>query len=184
MSSLDQPLELGRPARDTRDYARPGVMQPRAIPVPKPSITKKIEPLEMEDIGQEESLGQEEEPEEPVADVEPIEIKPQEPVSESFQVGTLAELAQMDNKGAPIAMDSHDKAIELEPKPRVASASAAKRIQSAAREVAEKIPGATSDQVSAIQSLTREVIERVVWEVVPELAETIIKEELAKLLKE
>jgi hypothetical protein len=30
----------------------------------------------------------------------------------------------------------------------------------------------------------REMIEKVVWEVVPELAETLIKEELARLLKE
>jgi hypothetical protein len=36
-------------------------------------------------------------------------------------------------------------------------------------------------QVSAVLSLSREVIEKVVWEVVPVLAETMIKEELKRL---
>ena len=33
-------------------------------------------------------------------------------------------------------------------------------------------------------ALSREVVERVVWEVVPQLAEAIIKEEIARLTKE
>jgi hypothetical protein len=37
------------------------------------------------------------------------------------------------------------------------------------------------DQVAAVLALSREVIERVVWEVVPELAETMIKEEIRRL---
>ncbi len=41
--------------------------------------------------------------------------------------------------------------------------------------------GLTAAQVEAVTALSREVIERVVWEVVPVLAETIIKEELARL---
>jgi CheY-like chemotaxis protein len=43
--------------------------------------------------------------------------------------------------------------------------------------------GLTPAQVDAVLALSREVIERVVWEVVPVLAETIIKEELARLTK-
>ena len=43
--------------------------------------------------------------------------------------------------------------------------------------------GLTADQADAVMKLSREVIERVVWEVVPVLAETIIKEELARLTK-
>jgi hypothetical protein len=35
-----------------------------------------------------------------------------------------------------------------------------------------------------VSAATREMIEKIIWEVVPELAETIIKEELARLLKE
>jgi CheY-like chemotaxis protein len=42
----------------------------------------------------------------------------------------------------------------------------------------------TEEQVQAVLSLSREVIERVVWEVVPVLAETLIKEEIQRLTRE
>ena len=42
----------------------------------------------------------------------------------------------------------------------------------------------TSDQAAAVLALSREVIERVVWEVVPVLAETLIKEEIQRLTRE
>jgi CheY-like chemotaxis protein len=41
--------------------------------------------------------------------------------------------------------------------------------------------GLTREQVEGVLALSREVVEQVVWEVVPELAETIIKEELKRL---
>jgi hypothetical protein len=41
--------------------------------------------------------------------------------------------------------------------------------------------GLSDAQVSAVLSLSREVIEKVVWEVVPVLAETMIREELKRL---
>jgi CheY-like chemotaxis protein len=44
--------------------------------------------------------------------------------------------------------------------------------------------GLTPQQADAVLALSREVVERVVWEVVPQLAETIIKEEIARLTKE
>src|SRR5690606_28957238 len=44
--------------------------------------------------------------------------------------------------------------------------------------------GLTSDQVKGVLSISREVVEQVVWEVVPALAETLIKEELARLTSE
>jgi CheY-like chemotaxis protein len=44
--------------------------------------------------------------------------------------------------------------------------------------------GLTSEQVSAVLALSREVIEQAVWEVVPTLAETLIKEEIARLTRE
>ncbi len=43
--------------------------------------------------------------------------------------------------------------------------------------------GLTPAQVDAVLALSRDVVERVVWEVVPVLAETLIKEELARLTK-
>ena len=44
--------------------------------------------------------------------------------------------------------------------------------------------GLSQSQVDAVLALSREVVERVVWEVVPQLAETIIKEEIARLTKD
>ncbi len=41
--------------------------------------------------------------------------------------------------------------------------------------------GLTPAQVDGVLSLSREVVEKVVWEVVPVLAETIIKEEIRRL---
>ncbi len=43
--------------------------------------------------------------------------------------------------------------------------------------------GLTPAQADAVLALSREVIERVVWEVVPVIAETLIKEEIARLTK-
>ena len=42
----------------------------------------------------------------------------------------------------------------------------------------------TPEQTQAILTLSREVIEKVVWEVGPVLAETLIKEEIARLTRE
>lgn len=41
--------------------------------------------------------------------------------------------------------------------------------------------GLTSQQVEAVLALSRDVVERVVWEVVPPLAETMIREEITRL---
>jgi len=44
--------------------------------------------------------------------------------------------------------------------------------------------GLTRDQVQGVLALSREVLEQVVWEVVPTLAETLIKEEISRLTRE
>jgi CheY-like chemotaxis protein len=44
--------------------------------------------------------------------------------------------------------------------------------------------GLTAQQVEGVLALSREVVERVVWEVVPTLAETLIREEIQRLVKE
>jgi hypothetical protein len=44
--------------------------------------------------------------------------------------------------------------------------------------------GQRSPEYQAIAQLSREVIERIAWEVVPELAEVIIREQLDRLVKE
>ncbi len=44
--------------------------------------------------------------------------------------------------------------------------------------------GLTKDQIAGVLSLSREVVEQVVWEVVPVLAETMIREEIKRLSAE
>jgi hypothetical protein len=41
--------------------------------------------------------------------------------------------------------------------------------------------GLSREQLEGVLALSREVIEQVVWEVVPELAEQLIKEEIKRL---
>lgn len=43
--------------------------------------------------------------------------------------------------------------------------------------------GLTPTQVDGVLALSRETVERVVWEVVPQLAEALIKEEIARLMR-
>jgi DNA-binding response OmpR family regulator len=43
--------------------------------------------------------------------------------------------------------------------------------------------GLSQVQIDAVIALSRDIVERVVWEVVPQLAETLIKEEIARLTK-
>jgi hypothetical protein len=44
--------------------------------------------------------------------------------------------------------------------------------------------GLSQEQIEGELSLSREVVERVVWEVVPTRAETMIREEIARLTKD
>lgn len=44
--------------------------------------------------------------------------------------------------------------------------------------------GLTPQQADAVLALSREVVERVVWEVVPQLAETLIREEITRLTRD
>lgn len=67
------------------------------------------------------------------------------------------------------------------PAPPIAAAAAATNGQ-----LAPKLAqlGLTPAQVEGVLALSREVVEQVVWEVVPQLAEALIKEEIARLTKE
>ncbi len=55
--------------------------------------------------------------------------------------------------------------------------------ESVSRAVEQRVGGLglTPAQVEAVTALTRDVVERVVWEVVPQLAEAMIREELKRL---
>ena len=69
------------------------------------------------------------------------------------------------------------------PAPAAAPAAAA---TAAGGDMAKKLDalGLSKEQVEAVLALSREVVEQVVWEVVPDLAETLIKEEIARLTQE
>ena len=82
---------------------------------------------------------------------------------------------------------------ELTPKPvptpgpaPVAAAPIAAAMSGNGVDFAQKLGslGLTPQQVEGVLSLSREVVERVVWEVVPTLAETLIREEIQRLTKE
>ena len=93
----------------------------------------------------------------------PIEIKPADKKSpETFHTETLAEMAQLDKDGRPKASDVTG-ALPLSS--------------------GEITSGLTPEQSEGVMKLTREVIEKVVWEVVPDLAEMIIREKIEALLK-
>lgn len=130
-------------------------------------------------------------------EVKPIEIEESEEPEDAIQVGTLAELAQMDDKGGSIEPEESDDAIGIEEEPAAPAEPspapepaepAAEPVSSAASSAAEtvvsEVEGLTSEQAAAIRKLTSDVVEQVVWEVVPDLAETIIREKLAELLEE
>ena len=107
----------------------------------------------------------------PLAPVKPARVSADDLLPES---GDLA--PRMPEKAASV----------VEP---IASPTPAMPVQAAdiAKSVSDQIAaktaslGLTPQQVEAITALTREVVERVVWEVVPTLAETMIREELKRL---
>jgi hypothetical protein len=70
------------------------------------------------------------------------------------------------------------EAVSASAGPRIAE-SVAPRVADAVASLAAKGP-----EYEAIANLSREMIEQVVWEVVPDLAEAIIKAELDRLVKE
>jgi len=67
--------------------------------------------------------------------------------------------------------------------PEPASPDLAKQV---AHEVHQKVSGLglTPAQIEAVTALTKDVVERVVWEVVPQLAEALIREEIKRLTAE
>ncbi|MDI1443768.1 response regulator [Polyangium sp. 6x1] len=85
--------------------------------------------------------------------------------------------------GAPAVAAKPEPALsktDVSAKPATAAAAAVNGGQMAAR--LEEM-GLTPTQIEGVLALSREVVERVVWEVVPVLAETLIKEEIARLTK-
>jgi CheY-like chemotaxis protein len=105
----------------------------------------------------------------PVAPVQVANVRPTMTSAPSLEVGSSPVAA-----AAPVAAA-----------PRVAPAAPAAAAAALPADFAGKLGGLglSNAQVEAVLSLSREVVEQVVWEVVPTLAETIIKEELKRLLQ-
>jgi CheY-like chemotaxis protein len=72
------------------------------------------------------------------------------------------------------------------PAPAAVAAPVAHAMGSNGADFAQKLGGLglSPEQVESVLSLSREVVERVVWEVVPTLAETLIREEIQRLTSE
>lgn len=94
-------------------------------------------------------------------------------------VAPAAQVAAAKPAAAPVAQARAPQAAPAKASPAAAATSAN-------GELATKLAGLglSADQVAGVLSLSREVIEQVVWEVVPDLAETIIREEIARLTAE
>jgi hypothetical protein len=106
----------------------------------------------------------------PVPQSSPVAAPPPKPVAVAAPVPAPV--------AAPVAV----------PAPSPAAPAVAARAISAGNgaEFTQKLAaiGLTAEQVSAVLALSREVVEKVVWEVVPTLAETMIKEEIKRLTAE
>jgi CheY-like chemotaxis protein len=81
-----------------------------------------------------------------------------------------------------LALESAPAPAAATPAPAAAAAPVAALVNGQLHAKLEQL-GLTPAQVEAVAALSREVVERVVWEVVPVLAETLIREELSRLTK-
>ncbi|MBI5482865.1 MAG: response regulator [Deltaproteobacteria bacterium] len=145
--------------------------------IPQPDFT--VPPDSDSDSGFGEIVFEEEAPvqtpTEPVEAVEPAEAVYQAPEPEAAPV--FEPFAAFD---APVA--------EIETVAPVIAAPAAASVEPAAVPVAESVPAAGAAGVlseeqlkAAIMAASKEVIERIVWEVVPDLAEALIRDAIRKI---
>lgn len=108
-------------------------------------------------------------------------------IGRGTQPSLSASVPKTNLEPAPAPMPAR-AAATADPAPMAAAPAAAAPAVSAAvnGQLAGKLGdlGLTKDQADAVLALSREVVERVVWEVVPQLAEAIIKEEIARLTRE
>jgi CheY-like chemotaxis protein len=189
VEAAPEPVEAApEPVSPRQEVTRPSIPPPRK-PVPAPPKIEVAVP-NMEELDEPVELVDPKPIEAPPLEPEPIELEEAEELeADSFQVSTLAEMAQMDEQGSqhPPITDSQEvrlKADEPPAKQLPIEEAIQEQALAAAENLAQNIEGVSADQLKTIQKLTAEVIEKVVWEVVPELAETIIKEEISKLLEE
>jgi CheY-like chemotaxis protein len=102
---------------------------------------------------------------------------------EPFELPEYEPFSFEEEPAAPAAAAPVQPSFEAPPQQAPAAASFAAGVAEESRPKPQ--PAATSlseaDLTAAISKISREVIERIVWEVVPDLAEVLIKEEIKKL---
>jgi CheY-like chemotaxis protein len=98
-------------------------------------------------------------------------VQPIAPARPTLSGTPAVELGSSPRSAAPVALPATSYAVRA---PDALPADFARKLGGL---------GLNSAQLDAVLSLSREVVEQVVWEVVPTLAETIIKEELKRLLQ-
>ena len=96
-----------------------------------------------------------------------------------------AELQATSSRAAPVAVP----AVSAPAAPAAVAAPAAAAVHALTgngSDMAQKLGalGLSREQADAVLALSREVVEKVVWEVVPTLAEALIKEEIRRLTSE
>jgi len=102
------------------------------------------------------------------------------PAGETFTVGMGEPLANLAEEPARFAEpDVFAEPVPEEPAPAAASGIEPAPVDEPA--AATAVPFGEAQLRMILSQLSREVIEKVVWEVVPDLAETLIKEEIRKL---
>ncbi len=109
----------------------------------------------------------------------PVAAQRPAPVAAQRPAAPMLELASEDDIAA-------SRGSATAPRPQAKPAAAVAAATSAASPLAAKLEGLGLEdaQLKAILALSKEVVEQVVWEVVPEIAEAIIREEIRRLTAE
>lgn len=162
------PAAAKKPTLELADDDEPVITVGGGAPAPTPAPAPAAPPSPPGIIGK------------PAAPAAPAAAKPA-PAPMKQTVGFGQSPLAAAKPAAPAAAPAAPAAPAAKP----AAAPVATAATAAAAAVAPKLEGMglTPEQVQGVLALTREVIERVVWEVVPDLAETIIREEIQRLTK-
>lgn len=114
-------------------------------------------------------------------DAEELEVSGHDGGGLDFEEASMTELEIVPDDSAELVPPSAPRVLRASapPKPVLAAS-----VSNAG--MAQKLSqmGLTAAQAEAVLSLTREVVEQAVWEVVPQLAEVLIKEEIRRLTSE
>ena len=146
------------------------VPSPSAVVMPSASAAKAPAPEASRPRVQTLAYGSAASPSVPASPL-PAQVAPVQPIAPARPAMTSAPAIELSSSPAPA--------------PAIVSPPAPAAVAPLPANFAGKLGGLglSSAQVEAVLSLSREVVEQVVWEVVPTLAETIIKEELKRLLQ-